>query len=105
MKKIINGIQYDTDKANLIGEVESRKGKSDIRYWYESLYKTPRRGRYFIVGKGGPMTKWARHLGTQTYGYGESIVPLSDRSAFEWAEENLDVGEVEIYFGNLMQDA
>ena len=105
MKKIINGIHYDTDKSDLIGKVESREDKSDIRYWSECLYKTPRRGRYFIAGKGGPMTKWARHLGTQTYGYGESIVPLSDRSAFEWAEENLGDEEVEIYFGNLIQDA
>lgn len=42
MKSIIQGKRYDTDKAQLLGAVETDGlTKSDFRYWEAGLYKTP----------------------------------------------------------------
>ena len=59
MKAIINGLRYDTDKATLIGEA-SHGYASDFQHWEAGLYKTPRSGRFFLAGSGGPMTRWSR---------------------------------------------
>ena len=46
MKKIINGVRYNTESATLIGEYHTRgMGQSDFRYWEAGLYKSPRSGR------------------------------------------------------------
>lgn len=99
MKAIINGLRYDTAKAIKIGSACSSGGRSSSRWWDETLYRTPRSGRYFLAGEGGPASRWATSLGVgQGWNEGSGIRPLDEASAREWAEEYLSADEVEAGF-------
>jgi hypothetical protein len=111
MKAIINGRRYDTDTAILIAMTDNIDGQTtrrDFRYWEAGLYKTPRSGVYFLAGRGGPMTVFARKVGVTGREGGERIIPFESREdALAWAQEHLadrpDVIERE--FGDLIANA
>lgn len=86
MKRVIDGKIYDTETATLIDEAAASCSLSDFGYWEESLYRTPR-GRYFIAGSGGPMSRWARQIEMNTWSGGAGIEPLSESEALHWCEE------------------
>lgn len=98
MNKVINGSRYDTETARQLGSASSNSLHSDLSWWSETLYRT-KAGKYFVYGAGGPMTRYARACGDGSYGYGESIMPLSEEKAREWAEKHLAGDDVERIFG------
>ncbi len=102
MKKIYDGFVYDTDKADLIGDAnslgESADSKSDFRYWEAGLYRTPRARRYFLAGRGGPMTRFASRAGSNTTRGDEGIIPLSLEEARQWATTYLPIEIVQQWF-------
>jgi hypothetical protein len=107
MKTIINGTRYDTSNATLIGETSNNNAYSvtDFAYWSAGLYVTPRSKRYFIAGEGGAMSRFAKPYGRGGSIGGEGIIPMSEADAFEWAQQELSSGEVEEFFGHLIEDA
>ncbi len=105
MKAIINGLRYDTSKAVLIGEASYPGSRTDFGWWEAGLYRTPRSGRYFLAGYGGPMTRWAKSTGQNSWAGGSGIKPLDDADAVEWAEAWLTTEEVEAGFVELVEDA
>lgn len=102
MRAIINGVRYDTEKAVLVGEADNlgrgADSVTDASYWEAGLYKTPRSGRFFIAGRGGPMSRFARSSGQNTWTGGSRIIPLDVEDALEWAEENLGAEAIEKHF-------
>lgn len=102
MKKILNGVRYDTDKAQLLGSADNLArgcdSVTDFRFWTASLYMTPRSGRYFLAGEGGPMSRFAQAEGQNTWRGGADLLPMTEPEAREWAEQNLDVETIERYF-------
>jgi hypothetical protein len=105
MKAIVNGKRYDTEKAVLIGRDCYGGSRSDFQWWEAGLYKTPRSGAYFLAGRGGAMTRWARRVDGGGHAGGEGIFPMSAAEALEWAERYLSVEEVEQHFGGVIEDA
>ncbi len=105
MKSIINGKRYDTEKAILVGAADSGGSYTDFSHWWAELYKTPRAGRFFLAGEGGPMTRWARSTGQNSWGSGEGIIPMTDEDALAWAEQELSAETVEEHFADLIEDA
>ena len=67
--------------------------------------RTPRSGRYFLAGKGGPLTQFG-HSGAQQNerASGERIIPMSAEDAREWAEQHLTADEVEAAFADAIED-
>ena len=104
MKKIVNGVIYDTEKATLIGE-SSEGYKGDFRHWEAGLYVTPRSKRYFIAGAGGPMTRFAQSVGQNSWEGGADLIPMTREEALEWAEKYVDTAIVEHYFGDVLEEA
>ena len=108
MKKIIQGIRYDTDKATLIGEASADCPMNDFGYWEAALYRAPRSGRHFLAGSGGPMSRYGRGGmgagGNETHG-GDRIDPMTKEEAMRWAEEYLYPEEVEEHFGDMIEEA
>jgi hypothetical protein len=105
MKSIINGLRYNTANAIEIGSADYGNW-GDFARWEACLYKTPRSGRYFLAGSGGPMTRWARRNDANTYGSGSGIIPFDDvEDAREWAEQHLTTDEVEAGFASIIVDA
>lgn len=94
MKKIINGKMYNTDTAKFLGEFYSCSGINDFNYIHESLYVT-QKGQYFIDGKGGPNTCYAKYHDCHT------IMLLTVGEAKEWAETFLNADEYLKAFGEV----
>ena len=104
MKKIINGLRYDTEIADEIG-YDGEGGGRDFGHWGETLYRTPRGKRYFLLGEGGPLTRYATRSGDNMWTDGKKIVPLTDDAAFAWAQEHLDGDGCEAAFGEVIDEA
>ena len=107
MKRIINGMRYDTEKADLIGDASygCYPGSGDFSHWNASLYRTPKSGRYFLAGEGGAMTQFATHFPDGMRGGGSKLIPLEKGEALAWAERYLDPEDVEGAFGDVIEDA
>jgi hypothetical protein len=103
MKKIINGLKYDTDTAKYIGETGYGQ-PGDFEHWTESLYRKPKTGEYFLYGEGGPASRYAVETGQNEWSGGERIIPLDYEAARKWAEEHLDGDEYEHEFGAVDED-
>lgn len=104
MKKIINGVRYDTDKATLVGEAGYGR-RSDFAHWEAGLYVSPRAGRYFLAGEGGGLSLFARQVDGNSWTGGSGIIPLDREEALEWAERHLDTEVVERQFGDVIEEA
>lgn len=104
MKKIINGLRYDSETAIAIGS-DSYSHPGDFNFWEETLYKTPRAGRFFLVGEGGPMTKYSKSIGQNQWTGGENLTPMTKDEAMRWCEEHLGSGDWEEYFVDQIEEA
>lgn len=96
MKKIINGKRYDTDTAKNVGYWCSNI--TDGLYRVEEILYRKKTGEFFLLGAGGPRTKYAEWTETRNLCGGEKIIPLSEEAAREWAEESLSPEEYEAAF-------
>lgn len=98
MKKIINGKLYNPDTAKNLGDWSNTNDYSSFSYCHEVLY-VKRTGEYFLYGEGGPMSRYSKSLGDNSWSGGESITPLSFGKARQWAEEHLSADEYAAAFG------
>lgn len=103
MKKIINGRVYDTEKAKELGTYANYGSWSDFSHLEETLYRK-KTGEYFLLGEGGPATKYAKPVDVNSWSGGERIMPMSYDEAREWAEKHLDADEYEAIFGEIVED-
>mgnify|MGYP002682938636 FL=1 len=103
MKMIINGKVYDTEKAKQVAYYSSAGSWRDFQHYEETLY-LKKTGEYFLFGEGGPMTRYARSEGQNSWTGGERIEPLTYAAAKEWAEEHLTASEYESIFGEVEED-
>lgn len=98
MNKIIRGKKYDTETATKLAEWNNEFRRSDFNWFRETLYRK-RTGEFFLYGEGGPMSKYAERAGSNGWGYGERIEPMTIEEAQEWAERYLTADEYENIFG------
>ena len=106
MKAIINGLRYNTENAILIGKASYNGSRTDFQWWAAGLYRTPRSGRFFLAGSGGPMTRWGHRGCQQNETIGSSgIILLDHEDALEWAERYLTHDEIEAGFAKHLTDA
>jgi hypothetical protein len=96
MKKTINGFRYDTDKARLAGVAAAGAAADDPGWWDAGLYRTARRKRFFLAGRGGPMSCF-RRPGPEFRG-GEALIPLTPQAARKWAAHYLPPPARENFF-------
>jgi hypothetical protein len=100
MKAVINGLRYDTETAELLAHLPGgADSRSDFRYEDTAIYRT-QKGRYFLAGEGGALTRWRRSLGSGGWTGGEGILALSDDEAREHLEKcgQAGVAVIEKYF-------
>lgn len=103
MRKVINGKLYDTDTANEIAS-DSYLYASAFSHWVETLYQT-RNGSWFLVGEGGPSSRYSVSVGHNQWGGGSQIIPLSKAKALAWLEEHAGVDVVLEHFGSQVVEA
>ena len=98
MEKVINGKTYSTETANCVCYGATHGAGGDFSYSVEALYQK-RTGEFFIHGKGGPMTKYAKKMEDGNLGFGEMIIPISAEEARAWTEINGDYEDYCKIFG------
>ena len=81
MKKIINGIRYNTDSAKIIGRHQSPCWPNGMNAWEATLYRAPMSETYYLVGSGGFLTRFR--------GASEKLVPMTIEEAQEFADQYL----------------
>ena len=97
MKKVINGVLYNTETAKRIGSWDNGHYTTDFAYCSEDLYRS-RSGRYFLHGDGGANSRYGKRIGNDLIG-GEDIIPMALAEAVKWAEEHLDGDAYAAAFG------
>ena len=104
MRQVVDGLLYDTETAEAIGECGSFGGdRSNFRWWDAVLYRTAK-GRFFLAGEGGPMSRFADVEG-RTMRSGTGIQPLDEDEALEFASSHLEGDVVEKYFAHMIESA
>lgn len=93
-----SGTTYDTDKASIVGKLKNRQETGSFTSYDAWIYKAPRSKRYFLYGKGGPLSifglvagkgrsfRQGGRVSTEEEleaTIGEAIFPLTDMSAFK----------------------
>lgn len=103
MKKIINNKLYNTDTAEEVGSWDNGRYGGDFSRCSETLYRK-RTGEFFLYGDGGPMSKYSKSCGNNSWSGGSQIIPLTYEVARAWAEKHLDTDEYESLFGPVSED-
>lgn len=98
MKKVINGKMYNTETAKELGSWWNER--TDFSICWEYLYKK-KTGEYFLYGKGGATSKYAKRWENNGSQSGEKIIPLTETEARSWAEQKLDADEYIEIFGEV----
>lgn len=105
MKRIIDGKRYNTETATEVADVSPRGFyRGDFRYEDTRLYRTPK-GRWFLAGEGGPMSRWSRSVGLNGYTSGEGIHVVDNDEARALLEQHGETEAIEEYFSSAVQDA
>jgi hypothetical protein len=97
MQQIIDGLKYDTEKADKIGDLDNGYYANDFNHWHGTLYRTKKRKHYFLAGRGGPMSMFARSCGNSTSG-STGIIVLDSCEALALCEDQLEPEVVEQFF-------
>lgn len=96
MNQIIDGILYDTEKAEEICEYWNYLPTTDFRNMRETLFIT-KKGNWFIAATGGAMTKYRKQFGNMTSGSSE-IIPISEERAKKFIEKYGTIEQYKEYF-------
>ena len=90
MKKIVNGITYDTETAKWIDTYDNDILLSHPLHFSEKLYCTPN-GEFFLQRFGVSKSDHPIHQVGESIACGATIVPLSEDLATEWVEISCDI--------------
>lgn len=85
MKKIINGLTYDTETATVCLKYSNDIAHNDFEFLRETLFRT-KKGRFFLYGRGGAWSWCAETIGNSSC-YGEKIKALTVTEAMQWIED------------------
>lgn len=104
--KTINGKRYNTDTAQEVASYQNTADRRDFHQFEETLYITPS-GAFFLVGEGGPMSKYAKGTGQNSWrGSSDNFTPLSRAAALKWCEDHeVSQKTIEVHFSDLLKDA
>ncbi len=84
--------RYNLETAQLIGSCSSDLPRSDSSYYEERLYQQDT-GEFFLVGRGGPNTKYGRAYEDGSARGGGRTFSISIADAKDWIEKNQDGSE------------
>lgn len=93
MRAIIEGKRYDSDKAEQIAS-HCWGHPGDVEHIDESLYRASK-GNWFLAGRGGPKTKYARPVAGGDMSGSSDIIPLPEDDAYEWLID--EIGQILVY--------
>lgn len=103
MRRVLEGCMYDTDTSELLATYCNSDDMTLRCARRETLYRK-QSGQYWLFGEGGGGTEYG-HIGPNgTYVPGYKVIPLSDKQARLWSEDNLDGDAYEAIWGPVSED-
>lgn len=107
MIRIIDGVRYNTKKADQIAHFRNHFGTQDFQ-WYEEFLHVSNSGSFFLYGEGNAMSKY-KEFYQNTYIGSSKIIPLTKEKALSWCEKDgvkiLDYFLFEIHFNEMITEA
>ena len=103
MRKIIKKLIYDTENADFVAYY-SYSNSRDFNYMSENMYRT-KKGRWFLVGEGGPNSKYGVKTGYNEWSRSEQLIAMEPEDALEWLEEHGKTEAIEKYFSDCLVEA
>jgi len=104
MVRVVDGKRYSTDNAEEIGCWDNGLSDRDFGSLSETLYRT-KKGAFFLVGDGGPMTWCSRSCGSNSVCGGEKLLPYTEQEAYAWCEKHNKLEAIYKYFSKMVVDA
>lgn len=104
MKKVVNRMVYDTEKATKIVDNYGPGNPQDFSYYEEALYRT-KAGRWFLAGEGNARSKYAVSISNTGTGPGQDITPLTEEEVIQWCETYNKTEVLERWFKRWLEDA
>jgi hypothetical protein len=101
VKRIVEGVLYDTEQATLIAE-NRYDGASDDDDYTEALYRNAN-GVLFLAAEGGVESFYGAVLKGGKPSRGYEIIPLTASEARRWLEDHDHMAEIEALFGPVPQ--
>ena len=98
MKRVIAGKIYDTAESELLHWWDNDRDDSDWKALDEDLYRA-KDGSYFVVGSGGPATRYRRRAGGNGWTGGSGIRVLTEDEAMAWLEAHDGTEALLVHFG------
>ena len=102
MKRIINGLTYNTETATRVADWDEGYG-GDFHKVTEAIYVS-KKGRWFRAGSGGPASMYAIAEGN-AYRGGSGLFPLTEDDAMLILEQRNQTEELATHFSHLIQEA
>lgn len=87
MRQVINGKVYDTETAQRLHSWENGHSANDFKYRSKDLYRS-RKGAYFLLHEGGPLTDMAKSVGDNGWGGSTAIEPIDRATAMRFLESH-----------------
>lgn len=97
MKRVLDGMTYDTGNALVVCEVFEGY-RTDLTHIDAVLYRTKRSKQFFLAGYGGAMTRFSQRCTDGSYAGGEKIVPLTIQEAKHFADKHAKPEVIAEYF-------
>tara|TARA_Y100000310_G_C20541072_1_gene743324 strand:- start:338 stop:649 length:312 start_codon:yes stop_codon:yes gene_type:complete len=103
MKRIVDGLVYDTETATKVAEWRTGYGRAF--YAFDEAIFVTKNGRWFRAGHGGPKTVYRQQAGVNTYSSGWGLIPLTDDEALQLLETRGEIKAIEEHFTSRLQEA
>lgn len=103
MKKVINGLTYNTETSKEIGHYCNGYYCNDFNHYSETLFRT-KKGNHFLYGEGNALSKYSEPIGNNGRGGGSDIIPLTVEEAIGWCEQ-YDQEALFAHFSDFLEEA
>lgn len=103
MKKVIDGLKYNTETAEEIAAWSNHVNVTDFSHYEETLYRT-KNGRWFIFGQGNAASPYSKPVDNMR-GPGADIRPLSETEVQHWLEDKGFYETLEGFFPDYVKEA
>ena len=103
MKKVIDGKLYNTRTAKYICDTGNTIRESDFEWERSALYIT-KKGRFFISGEGGALSRFATKSGNHRT-TGSGLFPLTQGEALQLCRKHGEPEDLQEFFKDAVVNA
>ena len=101
---VVGKKRYDTKGSEHLASSEQGY-PGDFHHLVEGLYRTGK-GNFFLCGGGGPLSRYSKQISSNTWsGQTNVIIPLNAKEAYEWMERNGEIGLIDRFFPEHVEEA